>query len=282
MKLSCLPVSFFKDIIDSKMSLLNWAKTGKSAGLDGIDLSVVLLRNHTPVYLEQVNSEFQEAGLGVVMVTTYPDFTHPNPTQRKREFEYLRHDIALTANIGAKYLRILAGQAHPQTDIQQGIDWVVDAFCRIAPLARDLGVQLLFENHSKPGAWTYTDFSHPTDIFLTIADAIDDCGIKINFDTGNTLVYGDDPLPVLERIVDRVVTVHAADTACRGKLQPVVIGTGIVPFDDIFKLLRKHGFDGWICIEEASSTGPQGVRKAVEFVRNAWQRAGQNCNGDTQ
>lgn len=273
MKISCLPVSFFKEIIEGGMSLLDWAKMGGAVGLDGVDLSVVLLRNHTPVYLEQVNREFQDEGLPVVMITTYPDFTHPDPDQRKREFEYLRHDIALASNVGAKYLRILAGQAHPKTEVGQGIDWVVDAFHRIAPVADDFGVQLLFENHSKPGAWSYTDFSHPTDIFLQIADATADCGVKINFDTGNTLVYGDDPLPVLERVADRVVTVHAADTACRGSLQPVVIGTGIVPFDDIFRVLRKHGFDGWICIEEASSTGQQGVQQAVEFVRNTWKRS---------
>ena len=274
MRVSCLPVSFFHDIINGEMSLLDWAKTAKSVGLEGIDLSTLLLRNHTPTYLEQVNREFEEVGLPVVMVTAYPDFTHPDPQQRKREFEYFRRDIALTANLGAPYLRILAGQAHPETEIEQGIDWVVDAFSRMQSVARDLGVQLLFENHSKPGAWRYSDFSHPTDIFLRIVEATADSDIKINFDTGNTLVYGDDPLAVLEKIADRVVTVHAADTACRGKLQPVVVGTGIVPFDDIFKFLRQREFDGWICIEEASSTGTAGVRKAVDFVRDAWRRAG--------
>lgn len=276
MKVSCLPISFFNDIIDGKMSLLDWAKSGKTLGLDGIDLSMVLLRNHTPVYLEQVNREFQEVGLPVVMITTYPDFTHPDPFQRKLEFEFLRHDIAVAASLGADYLRILAGQAHPETEIKQGIAWVVDAFRRIAPIAEELGVQLLFENHSKPGAWTYTDFSHPTDIFLEIVESTSDCGIGINFDTGNTLVYGDDPLPVLEQIGDRLVTIHAADTACRGSLQPVVIGTGIVPFDDIFAMLIKQKFDGWICIEEASSTGLDGIQKAVTFVKNAWDRANLN------
>ena len=282
MQLSCLPVSFFQDIIDGKMSLLDWAQMGADVGLDGIDLSIILLRNHTPVYLSQVNEQLQDAGIGVVMVTTYPDFTHPDPQQRKRELEYLRHDIALTANIGAKYLRILAGQAHPETEISQGIDWVVEAFRQVAPVAQELGVQLLFENHSKPGAWKYVDFSHPTDIFLKIADAIGDSGIKINFDTGNTLVYGDDPLPVLEHVVDQVVTVHAADTACRGSLKPVVIGTGIVPFDDIFHCLKKNGFDGWICIEEASSTGISGVRQAVEFVRNTWNKVSENYYGGSK
>ena len=281
MKLSCLPVSFFDDIVNGRMTLLDWAEIGKNAGLDGIDLSIVLLRNHTPVYIEQVARDFQDAGIEVVMITTYPDFTHPDRKQRRREFEYLRHDIALTANLGAPYLRIVSGQAHPQTEVRQGVDWVLDAFHRIAPISSELGVQLLYENHSKPGAWTYSDFSHPTEIFLQIAEGIRDSDIKINFDTGNTLVYGDDPLPVLERIVDRLETIHVADTACRGELKPVPIGTGIVPFKEIFKFLTKRGFDGWICIEEASSTGVEGVRNAAGFVRDLWQQVKSSGNAST-
>lgn len=40
------------------------------AGLDGFHLSVMLLRNHTPTYLEQVNWDIQEVSLPLVMLTT--------------------------------------------------------------------------------------------------------------------------------------------------------------------------------------------------------------------
>ena len=94
--------------------------------------------------------------------------------------------------------------------------------------------------------------------------------LGINFDTANTLVAGDDPLPVLEAVMDRLVSVHAADTRRQGTLEPVVIGTGLVPFTEIFDALKGAGFDGWICIEEASGTGWKGVETAVSFVRQAW------------
>lgn len=117
--------------------------------------------------------------------------------------EYLRHDIALASQLGAKYLRILAGQAHPAVLVTEGIEWVVEYFKRTDEIARKYGVMLLYEDHSKPGAWDYVDFSLPTDVFLEIVERTRDTGIKINFDTGNTLVYGDDPLPVLEKVIDR-------------------------------------------------------------------------------
>jgi len=49
------------------------------------------------------------------MITTYPDFTHPCATQREREIEYLRNDIAVASQLNAKFLRVTAGQAHPET-----------------------------------------------------------------------------------------------------------------------------------------------------------------------
>jgi hypothetical protein len=40
MKLSCLPVSFFSDIIEGRMTLGEWARIGASLGLDAVDFSI--------------------------------------------------------------------------------------------------------------------------------------------------------------------------------------------------------------------------------------------------
>jgi len=252
------------------MSLRDWAEIGAEAGLDGIDLSIIFLKNHTPVYLRQVEKDFQAVGLPVVMITTYPDFCHPDAVQRERELAYLRHDIAMASDLRTPYLRIVAGQAHPDIKEHDAFDWVLDGFKRAADFAQAFDVQLVYENHSKPGAWAYTDFSHSTERFLKIAAALRDTAIGINFDTGNTLVYGDDPAPVLEAVIDQVMTVHAADTSTRGKLDPVALGTGQVPFPELFAILKRSGFDGWISIEEASGTGVGAVKKAADFVRQTW------------
>lgn len=271
MKTSCLPVSFFKSIQNGKLSLKDWARIARNCGLDAIDLSIVLVKNHTPVLLKQIRQDFEDEDMGVTMITTYPDFTHPCSIQREREFDYLRHDIAITSQIGAKYLRILAGQAYPETGIEEGKNWVIEYFKRASKVADKYGVVLLYENHSKPGAWDYTDFSLPTHIFLDIYKCTRDTSIKINFDTGNTLVFGDDPIPVLEKVIEDVETIHIADNSTRCKLSPVVIGTGIVPFKEIFGFLKQHSFDGWLCIEEGSNTGESGIKTAVDFVRETWK-----------
>ena len=273
MKISCIPVSFFTDIVSGKMTIKEWASIGAEVGLDAIDLSTVFLRNHTPVYLEKIRNDIGSEGMSIAMIATYPDFSHPAPIQRDREMEYLRNDIALASNLGAKFLRILAGQAHPQTKIKEGIKWIIENFKKVSPIGDKFNVKLVYENHSKPGSWQYVDFSHPTEIFLTIAEGIKDTNIGINFDTANTIAYGDEPIPVLKQVLNRVVTIHAADTSTKGELNHVLLGEGLVPFKEIFSLLKQNKFDGWICIEEGSNTGKEGIEKAIDFVKKTWAAA---------
>ena len=272
MKLSCLPISFFRAIITGAMSLGEWARTGREVGLDAIDVSMLLIKAHTPSYLKGIRREIEAENMSLTMVTTYPDFSHPAALQRGRELEYLRSDIAVASQLGAKYLRVTAGQAHPQTPLKEGIEWVVENLKYACEICENYGVKLVYENHSKTEAWEYLDFSHPTEVFLEIVEKTENSDLRINFDTANTVAYGDDPIPVLSTILDRIETVHAADTVTKGSLTPTLLGTGLVPFQEIFSLLKKSEFDGWICIEEASNSGFQGVRKAAEFVKETWDR----------
>jgi sugar phosphate isomerase/epimerase len=260
--------------MSGQMSVKEYAQLCKSLDLDGFDLGIILIKNHTPVTINSLKRDMIETGIDLAMITTYPDFTHPDAMQREREFEYLRHDIALASALGAKFLRITAGQAHPEMPISKGIDLVVDYFHKIAPVAEKYGVKLVYEDHAKPGAWEYMDFSNPPDIFLSIAGQIKGTGIGINFDTANILVAGEDrTLEVLEKVIDNVETIHVAETATFGKMDPVLLGTGIVPVAEIFSMLKSYKWDKWLCIEEWGNMGVEGVKKAVEFTRETWENA---------
>jgi sugar phosphate isomerase/epimerase len=273
MKVSCLPVSFFPDILNGSMTIKGWARIANECGLDAIDLSIIFIKNHTIRYLSQIKKDIENEDMSITMITTYPDFSHPDDLQVEREMEYLRNDIAVASFLEAKFLRILAGQNYPGIDKESSISKVIDCFKRISSVADKYKVKLVYENHSKPGVWDYTDFSHPTEIFLKIAEGIKDTGIGINFDTANTTILGDDSLEVLKKIIGRVSVIHAADTLGVGELKPALIGKGIVPFREIFKYLKKVKFDEWICIEEASNTGIEGLKKAIDFIKKTWNES---------
>lgn len=273
MQLSCLPVSFFDDIIKGRMCVGEWARMGADIGLDGIDLSILFVPDRSSAAVTTLRREIKAAGTRVIMVTSYPDFAHPDPIQRERELALEQEVVRVSAGLGAKYVRVTAGQAHPETRVEEGTAWAVEGLTRLVETTRGLGVTLVYENHAKPGTWEYTDFSQPPEIFLEIARQTAGVGLGINFDTGNAAAFADDPVALLDQVVDRVVSVHASDTALRGGLQHVLLGTGVTPFDALFKRLKRAGWDGWICMEEASCQGREGIEAAARYIRQVWDGA---------
>ena len=152
MNLSCLPVSLFKAIQRGELSICDWAHEAKNAGLDAFDLSIMLIRDHTPVYLEKLKEDLAKEEIPLLMVTAYPDFTHPSELQRDREEAYFIRDIALSSFLGAKYLRITSGQAHPEVTIDQGIEYTLSRFKKMVDVADKFNIKLLYENHKMPGS----------------------------------------------------------------------------------------------------------------------------------
>ena len=273
MKLSCLPVSFFADITSGKMSVAEWARMGAGLQLDAVDLSILFLPERSIKAAGIVRQQVEAEGISITMLTTYPDFTHPDPAQRKKELELEIEAVKLAAALGAHFIRVTAGQAHPETSIKDGIAWVSNGLVCLVEAAGNLGVQLAYENHAKPGAWEYTDFSQPPEIFMEILSRVPSPLLGVNFDTGNATAFAADPLAFLEQIVGRVVSVHASDTSERGRLNHVLLGTGVTPFRALFHGLKSGGWDGWICMEEASGLGRPGVEAAAQTIRRIWTEA---------
>lgn len=257
------------------MTIREWAEQGVEVGLDGIDLSILFLKSKDRGYVERVRAEVEGAGIRVAMVTTYPDFTHPDANEREKELLKLKENIVVASRLGAELVRVTAGQAHPSVHRDEGIGWAVEGLTKAVEFAKDYRVTLAYENHAKPGAWKYVDFSHPTDIFLSIVERTERVSLGVNWDTANVIAYGDDPILALKKVVPRIVSVHAADTSTRGELKPVLLGTGLVPFKEMFEIIHGAGFDGWICMEEASFSGKVGVQRAAEFVRRTWNDVAQ-------
>jgi sugar phosphate isomerase/epimerase len=270
MKLSCIPVSYFNEIISGAMSVGQWASLGAALKLDGIDLSVLFFKNKGESYLETIGDEISASGLRIAVVNAYPDLTHPDPAERKRQGEELDIHIRRAGRLGAEMVRVTAGQDHPGINRKDGIAWTIRGIGKALQTAEEAGVKLVYENHSKPGVWKYPDFSWSSDIFLEISGLLQDSRLGILFDTANPVARGEDPLPILEEVIERVCCVHVADTGSFGTLKPVLIGTGVVSFSEIFVRLKKSGYTGWLSIEEASGLGRRGVEKAVSFVRGLW------------
>ena len=269
MKLSMVPVSLFGDIVAGKISIAEWGAHAQSRGMDGYDISIMFIPNHTATLINRLKGESQAAGIAIqpLMVCCYPDFTNPSKMERERQIDYLKRDLALVSNFGFQCIRITAGQNHPGLSIEEGAKLCTDCFARVTDTAAKYGVTLVFENHSKPGAWPLIDFSFNPEAFLAVVEKMEGLPIGVNFDTANAVACGANARELLESVIHKVWTVHLNDTATVGAWTPVSLGKGLVDFDAVFEVLARHRFDGWVCIEEASGQGWQGIDAAIAFAR---------------
>lgn len=134
------------------MSVTQWAEMGADLGLDAIDLSILFVRERSPEALSALRRQIEDIGMRVAMITSYPDFTHPDPGQRAPELALEQEVVAVAAALGADLVRVTAGQAHPETGRAEGIAWSIEGLRRLVTNTRGSGVTLAYENHAKPGA----------------------------------------------------------------------------------------------------------------------------------
>ena len=108
---------------------------------------------------------------------------------------------------------------------------------------------------------------------------VDSPCLRMNMDTGNTFIAGQDPVAFLERFIGKVSHVHIKDVseslaaAARGgqtgiAVSHCAIGDG-VNADNIRKciaLLRDHGYDGVLSMECEGQGGPM-IERSLAWMR---------------
>jgi len=263
LQLSCLPVSLFQAFFDGTTDLRTWSEQAKQLGLDCVDINIRCLKD-LPISAAEALAETLPAP--VLMVTTYSDFTNPDPECRKQAVELAKHHIAMTAALRGKYLRLTAGQAYPGLSEDAAIDGVYDCFTACVPAAEAAGVRLLIENHSKPGAWQYDDFDFHLQRMIRLWEKLRELPIGVNYDTANGFAL-QDWKQLLEVFRGRIETVHVNDLRSVQPLKFCCVGDGIVPIGEQLDALFSDGFHGHICIEEAGMEGLAGIARSVSATR---------------
>jgi sugar phosphate isomerase/epimerase len=226
----------------------------------------------------------EDHGKVIPMMCCSPDFTHPDGTFRAKEISKQKRWIDMTHSLGGSYCRVLSGQKRPELSIEDGINLAADCIQECIPYAAERNITLILENHYKDDFWEYPEFAQKMDVFCKLVNRIDHPNFGVNYDPSNTYLAAEDPLELLYKVSDRVVTMHASDRYLKeGTLEDLrkeeggavgyakrlshgEIGKGLNDYDAIFTELKRVGFDGWISIEDGVE-GMDQLERSVTFVR---------------
>ncbi len=291
-KLSAFPKCYLEDIASGRMSVFEWIENARQLDADGLELYSGFLTSFDRPYLDKVRGAIATASFAMPMFCCSPDLTAPDPDIRKREIEREAEMIRVTRYLGGPraVCRILSGQRYPQVDWEQGREWVLAAIHELLPVAREHDVVLGMENHYKDGFWQYPEFAQKMDRFVDIVSQVQDREyFGVQYDPSNALVAGDDPVELLNRVADRVVSMHASDRylspgtsledlrqsdgtlGYSPALRHGVTGQGLNDYDAIFRILAAHRYAGWISIEDGMN-GMEEMAASLAFLRNGVAR----------
>jgi sugar phosphate isomerase/epimerase len=225
----------------------------------------------------------EERNLCIPMFCCSPDFTHPDEGFRREQVEKEIHWIEMTAQLGGEYCRVLSGQRRPGISEKNGLRFATECIESCLPKAKELGITLIIENHYKDDFWIYPEFAQKMGSFHQLVQSINDSSFGVNYDPSNAFLAGDDPIELLDSILDRVVTMHASDRylsegtledlrreenveGYASRLRHGEIGKGLNDYDAIFSRLAGRNFSGWISVEDGVD-GMEQLARSVDFLR---------------
>jgi sugar phosphate isomerase/epimerase len=283
-RISVFPKCYFDELTDGRMSLVDWIHQAATLGGEGVEHYDGFFRSLAPADVDPIARALDGTRQITSMICFSPDFTDPDPDERRRQVERQKAAIDLTVRLGARHCRTLSGQRFPGLTREAGIARTLDGLRRSLEYAERRGVVLCMENHYKDGRWRYPEFAQPEDIFLEIIEQIDSPFFGVQYDPSNAFVGGYDPIRFLEKVRHRVVTMHASDrylrpgatlddlrradgaTGYAAALKHGETGRGLNDYDAIFRLLAEVGFSGWISIEDGIN-GLDEIRRSVDFLK---------------
>jgi sugar phosphate isomerase/epimerase len=281
--LAAFPKCYMDELcVHRTMTVFEWIELAATLGVDGLEFYSGFVEDDES-FLNQVKAALEQHHLAMPMLCCSPDFTQPDPLLLQAEIEREKRMIEITAFLGGRFCRVLSGQRRPELTRKEGVAQVVRVIKGLLPFAEEHGVVMSMENHYKDNYWQYPEFAQKMDVFVEIVDQIESPWFGVNYDPSNTILAGEDPLVLLERVKHRVVSMHASDRYLKNgtiedlrkeensvgyasRLSHGVIGKGMNDYDKIFSTLHSVGFDSWVSIEDGLD-GMEQLRESVRFLR---------------
>ncbi|MEN6405464.1 MAG: sugar phosphate isomerase/epimerase family protein [Thermoguttaceae bacterium] len=184
---------------------------------------------------------------------------------RPTSVEELAGQIAVCEKMGVKHMFL----SPKHTGVSKEV--ACARLRQVGDIAKQHGVIVVLETHP--------DLGLNAEAHLETMQRINHPNVRVNFDTGNITYYnhGRNAVEELKKIIDYVATVELKDHS--GKYEDwtfPVLGTGVVDFPAVLKVLEEHHFTGPVTIEVEGTHGvdmsesqtKQYVADSVHYVQS--------------
>jgi sugar phosphate isomerase/epimerase len=254
LKLSLAAYSFrqFLDLKKPTMTLFDFIDLGATLPLDAVELTSYYFAETSDAYLDKLKSHAASKKLAISGVPVRNDFCQSDDAKRKADVEHVKAWTARAARLGAKTVRIFAGNLEKGDTLEAAQKRVVAAMEECCAAAEKLGIYLALENH---GGITDTP-----EHLLDLVKPIKSSALGVNIDTGN--FHTADPYADIAKIVPYgVVSQVKTEVYPGGKKQDADLAR-------VVKILKDGNFHGYVALEYEAAEDPKvAVPRHVKELR---------------
>ncbi len=231
-----------------------------SVGLDGIQIAVPEgnLIEASDEELLTVKRHVEEAGLEIASSSAGPKLA--NPAVSEESVTRFGRILRAAAVMGH---RIVTGEVKDLPDglsVEDGWKTCIANVRAVCVHAESEGVDFCVE------AGPFCLIKVADDVERLLRE-VNSPRLRVNYDGGNFLAGGQDPLDAAERLALRTAHVHIKDwSLSQGK--ETALGDGDIDYAAALRILRSAGYDGWLVIERERTEDPEAdLRKAASRLR---------------
>ncbi len=181
---------------------------------------------------------------------------------------YLQKAVRFAGALGAPVVNTDEGIRPPWVPLDEAFGVMKYTLSTVLRTAERYGIFIGIEPHQS--------ISKTTQGLLRIATLVDSSFLRINYDTGNAYLGGEDPYEGLKAVASRLVHVHAKDIAFqqadaeRGKTTGTPVGCacgdGVIDWARVMAILREAGYDGVLSVECAT---PDQAARSLAHLQSA-------------
>lgn len=242
---------------------------GREYGFDGVDLRGYLdalditTRPEFTSGVADTRRKLADAGLEVSAISSSINICVPE--DKVRSLEEARRTIAVAHALDCRNVRIYGGGDLSQHNRQELVQIGCDCVAQIFDLDGGSDLNWLIETHD---LWI-----HSSDICLLL-DCIPDRAFGALWDMGHTSrVGGETPAETYHAIGSRVGYTHIKDAlygpqhalAMEDGWRYTLPGEGQLPLAEAIRLLKSHGYAGWLQFEHEKRWHPELLEPEVAF-----------------
>jgi sugar phosphate isomerase/epimerase len=224
------------------MTLEDFIDTAAGMDLPAVELTAYYFPRTTPEYLAAIKGRCTRLGLDVSGTAVGNNFCVASPDALRTQLNSVKSWVEHSARLGAKTMRIFAGNAPRGEDVEAVRKRCVAAIQEACDHAAKHGIFLALENH---GGITAT-----ADQLLALVRAVKHDWFGVNLDTGN--FHTPDPYADMARAAPYAVV-------CQVKTEVFPAGKQKEEADlsKVLGILRKAHFRGYVALEYEAREDPK-------------------------